>query len=121
VRAKVRRPALLAKASEALDAVAVHEGLTHEQLVDRTVPAFGLGPDGVREEQVGDCVVRLDVDGPVLRYVNASGRVVKSAPQSIRKARLRRGPRRQPAADASLGVKVGPHVKRQRTERSPSS
>ncbi|MBF8184575.1 DUF4132 domain-containing protein [Nonomuraea sp. K274] len=85
VRAKLRRPALLAKASDALDAVAVQEGLSHEQLVDRTVPAFGLGPDGVREEQAGDCVVRLDVDGPVLRFVNASGRVVKSAPQSIRK------------------------------------
>ncbi|MFF3672204.1 DUF4132 domain-containing protein [Microtetraspora malaysiensis] len=85
VRAKLRRPALLAKASDALDAVAVQEGLSHEQLVDRTVPAFGLSPDGVREEQAGDCVVRLDVDGPALRFVNASGRVVKSAPQSIRK------------------------------------
>ncbi|MFI6501394.1 DUF4132 domain-containing protein [Nonomuraea typhae] len=85
VRAKLRRPALLAKASAALDAVAVQAGLSHEQLVDRTVPAFGLGPDGVREEQVGDCVVRLEADGPVLRFVNASGRVVKSAPQSIRK------------------------------------
>ncbi|MBG0815696.1 DUF4132 domain-containing protein [Planomonospora sp. ID82291] len=84
VRARLRRPALLAKASDALDAVAVQEGLSHEQLVDRTVPAFGLGPDGVREERAGDCVVRLDVDGPVLRFVNASGRVVKSAPRSIR-------------------------------------
>ncbi|MCA2223307.1 hypothetical protein [Nonomuraea aurantiaca] len=44
VPAKLRRPALLAKAFDALDAVAVQEGLSHEQLVDRTVPAFGLGP-----------------------------------------------------------------------------
>ncbi|NRQ33802.1 DUF4132 domain-containing protein [Nonomuraea sp. NN258] len=84
VRAKLRRPALLEKAAAALDAVAAHEGLSHEQLIDRTVPDFGLGPGGVREERAGDHVVRLDAEGPALRFVNPAGRVVKTAPRSIR-------------------------------------
>ncbi|MFC7648545.1 DUF4132 domain-containing protein [Streptosporangium lutulentum] len=54
-------------------------------MLDRTVPDFGLGADGVREEKIGDYLVRLCADGPVLRFVNPAGKAVTSAPQAIRK------------------------------------
>ncbi|WP_051865053.1 DUF4132 domain-containing protein [Streptosporangium roseum] len=85
VQAKVRARSVLANVARTLDAVAEQAGLTREQLMDRTVPAFGLGPDGVREQKIGDYLVRLCADGSPLRFVNPSGRTVKSAPQAIRK------------------------------------
>ncbi|WP_283138849.1 DUF4132 domain-containing protein [Rhizohabitans arisaemae] len=85
VQAKVRARSVLANVARTLDAVATEAGLTRDQLLDRTVPAFGLGPDGVREEKIGDYRVRLSADGPALRFLNTSGKAVKSAPQAIRK------------------------------------
>ncbi|MEV4377826.1 DUF4132 domain-containing protein [Streptosporangium sp. NPDC049644] len=86
VQVKVRKKSVLGNVARTLDAVAAEAGLGREQLLDRTVPAFGLGPDGVREERIGDCLVRLRADGPVLQFVNAAGKTVKSAPQAIRQA-----------------------------------
>ncbi|GAT68944.1 HEAT repeat-containing protein [Planomonospora sphaerica] len=85
LQTKVRKKTVLAGVARALDAVAGQAGLTREQLLDRTVPTFGLGPGGVREEEIGGCRVRLCADGPALRFVNAAGRTVKTAPQTIRK------------------------------------
>ncbi|WP_371783649.1 DUF4132 domain-containing protein [Streptosporangium subroseum] len=84
VQVKVRKKSVLNNVARTLDAVAASTGLSREQLLDRTVPTFGLGPDGVREEKIGDCLVRLCADGPALRFVNPAGRSVKSVPQAIR-------------------------------------
>ncbi|MBB3726046.1 DUF4132 domain-containing protein [Nonomuraea dietziae] len=51
VQAKVRKKSILAKVARTLDAVAVRTGLSPEQLLERTVPTFGLSPDGTRAEQ----------------------------------------------------------------------
>nr|WP_062341520.1 DUF4132 domain-containing protein [Herbidospora sakaeratensis] len=85
VQAKVRKKTVLAGVARALDAVAEAAGLSPERLLDRTVPAFGLGPDGVREEPVGDCLVRLRAGAQALEFVNAKGKTVKAAPAAIRK------------------------------------
>ncbi|MBG0831434.1 DUF4132 domain-containing protein [Planomonospora sp. ID67723] len=85
LQVKVRKKTVLNNVARTLDAVAEEAGLAREQLLDRTVPAFGLGPDGVREEKIGDCLVRLCADGPALRFVNAAGKTVKTAPQAVRK------------------------------------
>ncbi|GLX97701.1 DUF4132 domain-containing protein [Herbidospora sp. NBRC 101105] len=85
VQAKVRKKTVLAGVARALDAVAEAAGLSPERLLDRTVPTFGLGPGGVREEPVGDCLVRLRADTQALEFVNARGKTVKAAPAAIRK------------------------------------
>ncbi|MBB5775076.1 DUF4132 domain-containing protein [Nonomuraea jabiensis] len=51
VQAKVRRKSLLTKVKQILDTISVRTGLSPEQLVERTVPTFGLGHDGTRTEQ----------------------------------------------------------------------
>ncbi|GII79120.1 hypothetical protein Sru01_41020 [Sphaerisporangium rufum] len=85
LQVKVRKKTVLTNVARTLDAVATAAGLGREQLLDRTVPDFGLGPDGVREERIGDHRVRLGVDGPALLFVNGAGKTVKTAPQAIRK------------------------------------
>ncbi|MFD0474653.1 DUF4132 domain-containing protein [Nonomuraea thailandensis] len=84
IQAKVRARSVQRNLSLALDAVAAEKGLTREQLLDRTVPTFGLDAGGVREERIGDYRVRLCADVPTLRYVNAAGKTVKSLPKDLR-------------------------------------
>jgi hypothetical protein len=85
VQAKVRKKSVLNNVARTLDAVVEATGLRREELLDRTVHTFGLGPDGVREERVGDHVLRLHADGPALTFVNAAGRTRTSAPRAIRR------------------------------------
>ncbi|WP_187414275.1 DUF4132 domain-containing protein [Nonomuraea sp. PA05] len=61
VQAKVRKKTILAAVDRTLNEVAGQAGLSPEQLLDRTVPTFGLGPDGTRTEQ-GLC---LSLDGRI--------------------------------------------------------
>jgi hypothetical protein len=61
VQAKVRKKSILAGVGRTLEAVAVRTGLSSEQLLERTVPTFGLGPDGTRTEQG----LRLSPDGTI--------------------------------------------------------
>ncbi|GGL35606.1 DUF4132 domain-containing protein [Planomonospora parontospora] len=51
VQAKVRRKSILAKVEQILESIAVQTGLSPEQLLERTVPTFGLDHDGTRTEQ----------------------------------------------------------------------
>ncbi|MER6171926.1 DUF4132 domain-containing protein [Streptosporangium sp. NPDC001681] len=89
IQAKVRKKSILAKVAQVLDTVAAHAGLSREQLLDRTAPTFGLGPDGVREEMAGEHVIRLALDEagtPLLTFLNPAGKPVKSAPKAVRES-----------------------------------
>ncbi|MGW0805755.1 DUF4132 domain-containing protein [Nonomuraea sp. NPDC002799] len=85
IQVKVRRKSVLAKVADTLDTVAAQAGLSPEQLLDRTVPTFGLGQDGARTERAGDYTVCLRAEGPALTFVNPAGRVLRAAPQAVRK------------------------------------
>ncbi|GAA5060004.1 hypothetical protein HNP84_004988 [Thermocatellispora tengchongensis] len=80
VQAKVRKKSVLAAVARALDDVAAQTGLSPERLLDRTVPDFGLGPDGTRTEHG----LRLSVEGGI-SYVDPSGEVRKSIPTAVRR------------------------------------
>jgi hypothetical protein len=86
VRAKVRKRSILAGVAGALDAAASRQGLSTEQLLERTVPSFGLGTDGIRAEPAGEytALLVLDAGVPVLRFRNAAGRTATSAPKTVR-------------------------------------
>jgi hypothetical protein len=87
VQAKVRKRTILAGVAKALDAVAARMGLAREQLLERTVPTFGLGLDGVRAQPAGEhtALLVLDAGGvPALRFRNPAGRVVTSVPKVVR-------------------------------------
>ncbi|MEV0595562.1 DUF4132 domain-containing protein [Nonomuraea cavernae] len=61
VQAKVRKKTILSKVDRTLEAVAAQTGLSPEQLLERTVPTFGLDPDGTRTEDG----LRLSLDGTI--------------------------------------------------------
>ncbi|WP_440081600.1 DUF4132 domain-containing protein [Streptosporangium sp. LJ11] len=89
MQTKVRKRSILAKVTRTLDAVAEQAGLSREQLLDRTVPTFGLDPDGVREEKAGEHVLRLALDEagtPLLTFLDPAGKPAKSAPKAIRES-----------------------------------
>ncbi|AWS42771.1 DUF4132 domain-containing protein [Streptosporangium sp. 'caverna'] len=89
LQTKIRRRSILAKVAQVLDAVAAQAGLSREQLLDRTVPTFGLGPDGVLEEKAGEHVLRLalnETGTPLLTFLNPAGKPVKSAPKAVRES-----------------------------------
>ncbi|UBU10331.1 DUF4132 domain-containing protein [Nonomuraea gerenzanensis] len=61
VQAKVRKKTILAAVDRTLHEVAGRAGLSPEQLLDRTVPTFGLGRDGTRTERG----LSLSLDGRI--------------------------------------------------------
>jgi hypothetical protein len=75
---KGKTPGIRERADRTLAETGEKAGLTIEQMVERTVPTFGLGPDGIREEQG----LRLHRSGAV-DYVDATGRVRETIPKSV--------------------------------------
>lgn len=85
--ATVRKKTVLAAARRALDAAAERNGLTPDDLMDRTVPDHGLGPDGTREESLGGhtAVLGIGADGsPALTFRTPAGRTVRTPPKAVR-------------------------------------
>ncbi|MEY9210617.1 DUF4132 domain-containing protein [Thermobifida halotolerans] len=83
----VRKKTVLNTARRALDGAAARTGLTPDELMDRTVPDHGLGPDGAREEALGEhtAVLGIGADGsPALTFRTPTGRRVKSPPKAVR-------------------------------------
>ncbi|MBG0831649.1 DUF4132 domain-containing protein [Planomonospora sp. ID67723] len=73
IQAKVRRKSILAKVKQILEAIAAQTGLSPEQLLERTVPTFGLDHDGTRTERG----LTLSVTGAI----TCNGR--KTIPRSV--------------------------------------
>jgi hypothetical protein len=89
VRARVKKKTLSKTIDKALGEIAGRLGITGEELLERTVPDFGLGRDWVRTDLLGEhpVTVVLGVDGAAaLGFVSAKGRPVASPPAALRKS-----------------------------------
>ncbi len=66
--------------------VALVAGVSVDELEDRSLPDFGLDPEGRAEESVGDysAVVALSPLDVSLSWVNADGKALKSVPKPVR-------------------------------------
>ncbi|MEV2278783.1 DUF4132 domain-containing protein [Nocardiopsis sp. NPDC049922] len=87
IRARVKKKTLLRVIDKALGEIADRLGITGEELLERTVPDFGLGRDGVRTDLLGEhpVTVALGADGTAaLGFVSAKGRPVASPPAALR-------------------------------------
>ncbi|QWF81626.1 DUF4132 domain-containing protein [Amycolatopsis sp. CA-230715] len=86
-RAKIKNRPLAADVSAALEATAAVDGLTPAQLVERSVPDFGLDRRGHREVPVGEHVAVLDlapVPKLVLRWRDAAGKERTTIPAVVK-------------------------------------
>ncbi|GAA3746449.1 hypothetical protein GCM10022225_32770 [Plantactinospora mayteni] len=87
IRAKTKHKGIMKKLVAALDTVATRAGLTPDQLLERTVPTFGLGPDGSRAERAGEVRVVLSLDPtgtPTLTFVGPDGKPRTSVPAAVK-------------------------------------
>ncbi|RAY11721.1 DUF4132 domain-containing protein [Actinomadura craniellae] len=87
LRARVKKKTILNAVGRALDAVGRRAGLTPEQLVERAVPDFGLGPGGRREERAGEFTAVLSIDaggGAALAFAESGGRPRKTVPAAVK-------------------------------------
>ena len=69
---------------EALEEAAQRQGIRRDQLAEITVPDFGLGADGIRNEQLGGTSVQLD-DAGCIAYFSSDGKPLKSAPEALKR------------------------------------
>jgi hypothetical protein len=87
LRAPIRNRALRKQLDTALQAAAERQGITRAQLVERTVPAHGLGPDGSVERTLGVHTVRVAVEGAAavrITFTGADGRALRTAPAAVK-------------------------------------
>lgn len=89
LRAKVKYTVALKLIEKSLQQAAARSGISTEELEDFSVDSYGLDERGSKEIALADAVaeLRLAVDGSVsVTWRNAEGKVVKSAPQHVKKA-----------------------------------
>jgi hypothetical protein len=89
LRAKVKYAVALKLVEKSLQQAAARSGMSTEELEDLSVEGYGLDKQGSKEIALGDAVaeLRLAIDGSVsVSWRNADGKLVKSAPQHVRKA-----------------------------------
>ncbi|GGQ41744.1 hypothetical protein BKA00_003012 [Actinomadura coerulea] len=87
LRTPVTNRALRKQLDTALQAAAERQGITRAQLVERTVPAHGLGPDGSAERVLGDHTARVAVEGAAAvrtTFTGPGGRTSRTAPAAVK-------------------------------------
>ncbi len=86
VQSRVRNKTLLKAVEKSLTRVAARAGLTPGQLLERSVPSFGLELGGRTERVVGEntAVLTAGSNGIKLSWRNPAGREVASVPKAVR-------------------------------------
>ncbi|WP_301177327.1 DUF4132 domain-containing protein [Actinomadura geliboluensis] len=87
LRAKTRHRALRKQLDTALETAAGRQGITPAQLVERTVPAHGLAPDGSAERVIGAHTARVAIEDAAtvrLTFAGPDGRPSRTAPAAVK-------------------------------------
>lgn len=72
---------------KALDQAAERAGVSRADIEELAVPDYGLGPNGVRREQLGEFTCELAITGTSraeLRWFKADGKTLKSVPAAVK-------------------------------------
>jgi hypothetical protein len=82
VRGRVKNLSILKQVEKALQAASERAGMTKEQLLEASVPAFGLDPSGSKRVPFGDAAALLAIenDDVLISWTNAKGTPVKAPP-----------------------------------------
>ncbi|MEU5987755.1 DUF4132 domain-containing protein [Spirillospora sp. NPDC047418] len=83
----VRYPGLGRQIAAAIEAAAARRGITPAQLVERGVPAHGLGRDGSLARDIGAYQAVLVIDDPLavrLTFTGADGRPLRTVPGALK-------------------------------------
>jgi hypothetical protein len=89
LQTEIKHRALGKQIDTALRTAAGRQGITPGQLVERSVPSYGLAADGSWVRHLGDHVARVVIEDSVtvrLIFATADGRTLRSAPAAIKAA-----------------------------------
>ncbi|MER5479415.1 DUF4132 domain-containing protein [Streptomyces sp. NPDC002734] len=87
LRSRIRHRALRKQIGTALTTAAARQGITQGQLVERSVPAHGLAPDGSIERMLGGHRARVTVEDAAtvrLTFTAPDGRTSRTAPAAVK-------------------------------------
>lgn len=86
LQTRVKNRAIRKQLDRALSDVAAATGITASQLLERTVPTFGLDSGGERAVMLGEheAVLRVDDDILKLSFRSAAGRTLASTPAAVK-------------------------------------
>ncbi|MEO3825124.1 DUF4132 domain-containing protein [Actinomadura sp. B10D3] len=87
LHARIKHRALRKQIGTALRSAAERQGITPEQLIERTVPSHGLRPDGSVERVLGEHRARVSIEDAAtvrLTFTGANGRASKTAPAAVK-------------------------------------
>lgn len=89
LRRDVRHPGLARRIGTAVEAAAARRGITPAQLVERGVPAHGLGRDGTLARDIGGYQAVLAITDPLtvrLTFIGADGYPLPTVPGALKVA-----------------------------------
>ncbi|WP_345522842.1 DUF4132 domain-containing protein, partial [Streptomyces echinatus] len=87
LRSRIRHRALRKQLDTALTTAAEKQGITAQQLIERSVPDHGLAPDGSLERQVGEHRVRVAIEEAAtvrLTFTRPDGTTSRTAPAALK-------------------------------------
>ncbi|MEV5984292.1 DUF4132 domain-containing protein [Streptomyces sp. NPDC052051] len=87
LQARIRHRALRKQLDTALVTAAGKQGITAEQLVERSVPDHGLAPDGSLERELGEHRVRVAIEEAStvrLTFTRPDGKTSRTAPATVK-------------------------------------
>ncbi|MQY39721.1 hypothetical protein SRB17_77480 [Streptomyces sp. RB17] len=87
LRSRIRHRALRKQLDTALATAAARQGITAGQLVERSVPAHGLAPDGLLERELGGYRARVAIEDAQtvrLTFTGPEGRTSRTAPAPVK-------------------------------------
>ncbi|MGW0083546.1 DUF4132 domain-containing protein [Streptomyces sp. NPDC003393] len=87
LRSRIRHRALRKQLDTALVTAAAQQGITAQQLVERSVPDHGLAPDGSLERELGGYRVRLAIEEATtvrLTFTRPDDRTSRTAPTGLK-------------------------------------
>lgn len=89
LHSRIRHRALRKQLDTALVTAAARQGITPAQLVERSVPAHGLAPDGSLERELGGYRARVAIEDALtvrLTFTGPDGRTSRTAPAAVKDA-----------------------------------
>ncbi|MEW2045195.1 DUF4132 domain-containing protein [Streptomyces sp. NPDC005476] len=87
LRSRIKHRALRKQLDTALVTAAGKQGITAEQLIERSVPDHGLAPDGSLERELGGHRVRVAIEGATavrLTFTRPDGTTTRTAPAAVK-------------------------------------
>ncbi|MFF5471367.1 DUF4132 domain-containing protein [Streptomyces achromogenes] len=87
LRSRIRHRALRKQLDTALTTAAGKQGITPEQLIERSVPDHGLAPDGSLERRVGGHRIRVAIEEAAtvrVTYTRPDGTAARTAPKALK-------------------------------------